>query len=152
MKTVSISSPYTILEQFREHLQSFTEAAKFEKERFLIDHQFETVTYLNWEAPQARGTYSLFTEEFTLFWCISGVYVTDLGSPPLSNSTIVVINIAPVNEFSPQLTHDQSAVVTVKENYDPGNELVLMDVNATDNDFGVQGKMERFTQKHFTDW
>ena len=51
MKTVSISFPYTILEQFREHLQSFTEAAKFEKERFLIDHQFETVTYLNWEAP-----------------------------------------------------------------------------------------------------
>ena len=78
--------------------------------------------------------------------------MTDLGSPPLSNSTIVVINIAPVNEFSPQLTHDQSAVVTVKENYDPGNGLVLMDVNAIDNDFGVQGKMERFTQKHFTDW
>lgn len=64
----------------------------------------------------------------------------------------MVINIAPVNEFSPQLTHDQSAVVTVKENYDPGNGLVLMDVNATDNDFGVQGKIERFTQKHFTDW
>lgn len=67
--------------------------------------------------------------------------MTDLGSPPLSNSTVVVINIVPVNEFSPQLTHGQSASVTVKENYDPGNGLVLVDVNATDKDFGEQGKM-----------
>lgn len=51
MKTVSISAPLQSLNQFREHLQSFTEATKFEKECFLIDHQFETVTYLNWEAP-----------------------------------------------------------------------------------------------------
>lgn len=67
--------------------------------------------------------------------------MTDHGSPTLSNSTVVTINIAPVNEFSPQFTHRQSAPVTVKENQDPGKGLVLIDVNATDKDFGEQGKL-----------
>ena len=73
---------------------------------------------------------------------ISGIQVTDQGLPALSNSTVVTINISPVNEFSPQFTHRQSAPVTVKENLDPGNGLVLFDVNATDKDFGEQGKLQ----------
>lgn len=67
--------------------------------------------------------------------------MTDQGSPQLTNSTVVTINISPVNEFSPQFTHRQSAPVTVKENQDPGSGLVLIDVNATDKDFGEQGKL-----------
>ena len=66
--------------------------------------------------------------------------MTDMGVPPLTNSTNVLINISPVNEFSPQITHDLSATVTVKENQETGNGLVLIDVNATDKDFGQQGK------------
>lgn len=67
--------------------------------------------------------------------------MTDLGVPQLSNSTVVTINISPVNEFSPQFAHNKSAPVTVIENQDPGNGLVLFDLNATDKDFGEQGKL-----------
>ena len=65
--------------------------------------------------------------------------MTDQGLPALSNSTVVTIQISPVNEFSPQFTHNQSVSVIVKENQHPGNGLVLFDVNAADKDFGEQG-------------
>jgi len=65
--------------------------------------------------------------------------VTDQGLPALSNFTVVTISISPVNEFSPQFTHNQSVSVIVKENQHPGNGLVLFDVNAADKDFGEQG-------------
>ena len=64
-----------------------------------------------------------------------------MGVPPLNNSTYVSINISPVNEFSPQFTHRLSALVRVKENQETGNGLALIDVNATDKDFGLQGKL-----------
>ena len=64
--------------------------------------------------------------------------MTDQGLPALSNSTVVTIQISPVNEFSPQFTN-QSVSVIVKENQHPGNGLVLFDVNAADKDFGEQG-------------
>lgn len=67
--------------------------------------------------------------------------MTDQGSPALSNSTVVTIHISPVNEFSPQLTYNQSVSVIVKENRHPGNGLVLFDVNAADKDFGEQGML-----------
>ena len=66
--------------------------------------------------------------------------MTDLGVPQRSNFTNVIINILPVNEFSPQFSHSLSAKVRVKENQGIGNGLVLIDVNATDRDFGQQGK------------
>lgn len=65
--------------------------------------------------------------------------MTDQGLPALSNFTVVTISISPVNEFSPQFTHNQSVSVIVKENQHPGNGLVLFDVNAADKDFGEQG-------------
>lgn len=65
--------------------------------------------------------------------------MTDMGVPPMSNSTHVLINISPVNEFPPQFAHGLSALVKVKENQETGNGLVLIDVNATDKDFGQQG-------------
>lgn len=70
-----------------------------------------------------------------------GVHVTDSGTPIAhhSNST-VVISIAPVNEFSPQFTHRNSASLSVEENIPVVGRLVLIKVNATDQDFGLQGK------------
>lgn len=65
--------------------------------------------------------------------------MTDQGLPALSNFTVVTISISPVNEFSPQFTHNQSVSVIVKENQHPGNGLVLFNVNAADKDFGEQG-------------
>ena len=73
--------------------------------------------------------------------------MTDLGSPTaLSNSTTVVINILPVNEFSPQFTHGHSARVSVRENQSTGDGLVLFDVNATDIDIGEQGKSCQYAE------
>ena len=65
--------------------------------------------------------------------------MTDQGLPALGNTTVVTIHISPVNEFSPQFTHNQSVSVIVKENQYPGNGVVLFHVNATDKDFGEQG-------------
>lgn len=73
---------------------------------------------------------------------ISGVQVTDMGVPQLTNSTLVLINVRPVNEFSPQITNGPSANVTVKENKGTGAGGVLFDVDARDHDFGPQGNQE----------
>lgn len=65
--------------------------------------------------------------------------MTDMGVSPLINSTLVLINVQPVNEFSPQITNGPSANVTVKENRETGAGVVLFDVDARDYDFGPQG-------------
>jgi hypothetical protein len=67
---------------------------------------------------------------------------TDLGSPkPLHNTSTVIIDVTPVNEFSPYFTHGTLQDINIKENVDVrDNGLELVDVNATDKDYGIQGQ------------
>ena len=69
------------------------------------------------------------------------IQVTDLGTPTPRNNTIQVnITIVPVNEFTPQLSHVSSYNFSFVENVSPGiGGVYVLDVNATDNDYGEHG-------------
>ncbi|XP_048585401.1 fibrocystin-L isoform X2 [Nematostella vectensis] len=68
-----------------------------------------------------------------------GVYVTDQGSPPRGNSTTVHIQVTPVNEFSPIFRRGVSRNLTIREHLDVGLGLALIDLDAKDKDYGIQG-------------
>ena len=69
----------------------------------------------------------------------------DRGLVSLYNTTNVILHIIPVNEYSPQFTHVKSATFRIKENQECGREgLLLIDLNATDADYGVQGKIKYY--------
>lgn len=46
-----------------------------------------------------------------------------------------------MNEFAPYFTHNTSRDINIKENFNIGDGgLELVDVNATDRDYGIQGQ------------
>ena len=57
----------------------------------------------------------------------------------LYNTSAVRISITPVNEYPPRFTHRNSSRFNIQENLPVPNGLVLIDVNATDKDYGPQG-------------
>ena len=64
----------------------------------------------------------------------------DGGSPiPLSNDVLVTIEIESVNEFPPQLLHSDSLYVKIPEDTAVGSRVT--DINATDKDFGLDGRL-----------
>ena len=64
----------------------------------------------------------------------------DLGTPVSYNTTVQVnITITTVNEFTPQLQHADTFNFSYPENADPGKGVLVVDVNATDGDYGIHG-------------
>lgn len=68
------------------------------------------------------------------------IQVTDLGTPPKNSKIQVNITIAPVNEYTPQLSHASSYNFSFVENVSPDiGGVLVFDVNATDDDYGEHG-------------
>lgn len=68
------------------------------------------------------------------------IFVEDLGTPDSLNSSVVLnITITAVNEFTPQLLHDSSFNFSIAENQAVGDGVMVVQVNATDQDYGDQG-------------
>lgn len=65
------------------------------------------------------------------------VNATDKGSPSLSNTVVVTIEIISVNEFIPQLHQPESVYVRINETTSSGSRVWV--VKATDKDFGIDG-------------
>ena len=63
----------------------------------------------------------------------------DRGQVPLHSDVLVTIEIESVNEFSPELQHSASIYVKVPEDAAIGS--IIADINATDKDFGLDGKL-----------
>ena len=64
----------------------------------------------------------------------------DLGEVVSFNTSVHVnITIAAINEFTPALQHADNFNFTLAENTSPGDGVVLVDINATDADYGVHG-------------
>nr|DBA30644.1 TPA: hypothetical protein GDO54_006599 [Pyxicephalus adspersus] len=63
---------------------------------------------------------------------------TDLGSPPLSSKTTVILRVSDVNDNAPTFTQSTYNVF-IKENSDPGT--LLCTVSATDTDEGVNSDL-----------
>lgn len=70
------------------------------------------------------------------------VFAKDLGTPvSLNTSAELNINISPVNEFTPQLLHDLKFNFSFPENAGVGDGVFVVEVNATDQDYGEQGEI-----------
>lgn len=68
------------------------------------------------------------------------IFVEDLGTPQSLNTSVTLnISITAVNEFTPQLQHDSSFNFSFAENAPVGNGVLVVQVNATDQDYGEQG-------------
>lgn len=67
------------------------------------------------------------------------VEARDRGQVSLSNDVLVTIEIESVNEFPPELQHSESVYVKIPENTAIGCRVA--DINATDKDFGLDGKL-----------
>lgn len=76
-----------------------------------------------------------------LFYSLS-VFVEDLGTPVSLNSSVVLnISISAVNEFTPELNHSSSFNFSFAENAAVGDGVPVVKVNATDQDYGDQGRV-----------
>ena len=70
------------------------------------------------------------------------VFVEDQGTPQSLNSSVTLnISIVAVNEFTPQLQHDSSFNFSFAENAAVGEGMLVVQVNATDQDYGEQGEV-----------
>ena len=70
------------------------------------------------------------------------IFVKDLGTPQSLNSSVVLhISITPANEFTPQLLHGPSYNFSFPENAAVGDGVPVVQVNATDQDYGDQGRI-----------
>ena len=69
------------------------------------------------------------------------VFVKDMGTPSLNTSVTLNISISLVNEFTPQLQHDSSFNFSFAENAPVGDGVFVVQVNATDQDYGEQGQV-----------
>ena len=67
------------------------------------------------------------------------VSVTDKGSPPQQAQINVTIELTPVNEFAPVLSHADRESVQMLEDAAVGARV--FDVNATDQDYGEDGRL-----------
>lgn len=66
------------------------------------------------------------------------VEARDKGTPvSLSKDIMVTIEILSVNEFPPKLQHSEYLYVKISEDIAPGSKII--DINATDQDFGQDG-------------
>ena len=70
------------------------------------------------------------------------IFVQDLGTPQSLNSSVILnISITPANEFTPQFLHEASFNFSFAENAGVGDGVLVVQVNATDEDFGDQGRI-----------
>lgn len=70
------------------------------------------------------------------------IFVKDLGTPQSLNSSVVLhISITPANEFTPHLLHGPSYNFSFPENAAVGDGIPVVQVNATDQDYGDQGRI-----------
>ena len=70
------------------------------------------------------------------------IFVKDMGTPQSLNSSVVLhISITPANEFTPQLLHGPSHNFSFPENAAVGDGVPVVQVNATDQDYGDQGRV-----------
>ena len=70
------------------------------------------------------------------------IFVKDLGVPQSLNTSVLLnISITAVNEFTPQLQHDSSFNFSFAENAAVGDGMLVVQVNATDQDYGEQGRV-----------
>ena len=68
------------------------------------------------------------------------ILAKDQGAPVSLNSSVELrINVSAVNEFTPQLLHGSSFNFSFLENVGVGQGVFVVQVNATDDDFGDQG-------------
>lgn len=67
------------------------------------------------------------------------VEALDKGQVPLTSEVLVTIEIVSVNEFAPQLQHSASIYVKIPENTAVGS--IVVDINGTDRDFGMDGQL-----------
>lgn len=67
------------------------------------------------------------------------VEALDKGQVPLTSEVLVTIEIVSVNEFAPQLQHSASIYVKIPENTAVGS--IVVDINGTDRDFGMEGQL-----------
>ena len=68
---------------------------------------------------------------------------TDGGSPPLTTSSIVLVSVAPVNEFAPAFSQN-SYSATIAESSSAGTSI--LQVVAEDMDAGLDGEVEYFIE------
>lgn len=70
------------------------------------------------------------------------IFAKDLGVPESHNTSVTLnINITAVNEFTPQLQHNSSFTFSFPENAPVGDGVLITQVNATDQDYGDQGRV-----------
>ena len=70
------------------------------------------------------------------------IFVKDLGTPVSLNTSLVLnISITAANEFTPQLLHGSSFNFSFAENVAVGDGVIVVQVNATDQDYGDQGRV-----------
>lgn len=69
------------------------------------------------------------------------VLAQDMGTPSMNTNVTLNISITPVNEFTPQLQHNSSFNFSFAENVPVGDGVFVFDVNATDQDYGEQGRV-----------
>lgn len=85
----------------------------------------------------------MFNPDVPCHYCnffLTGIQATDLGKPTSLNSTsTLTVIVKPINEFAPEFTQKTLQTFNLKENVKVGGGLVLVDVNATDKDYGSQG-------------
>lgn len=67
------------------------------------------------------------------------VVATDKGTPSLSNTVVVTIEILSVNEFAPQLQQPETVYTRINDTTRVGSRVWA--VKATDKDFGVDGSL-----------
>ncbi|KAM8910673.1 protocadherin gamma-C5-like [Spinachia spinachia] len=92
--------------------------------------------------PSFSNSYALVTsgvlDRERVSWYNIEIIATDSGSPPLSSSKIISVNITDVNDNPPVFTQP-SYHVYLKENGVPGS--ILYSVSASDVDFGENAKI-----------
>lgn len=91
---------------------------------------------------QVNASYDLDQEPRPNFNHYLVIFVEDLGTPERLNSSVQLnISITAVNEFTPQLLHASSFNFSFAENAAVGDGVTVVRVNATDQDYGDQGRV-----------
>ena len=69
------------------------------------------------------------------------ILAEDMGTPSFNSTVVLNITITEVNEFAPQLLHESAINFSFVENGPVGDGVFVMQVNATDQDYGDQGRV-----------
>ena len=91
---------------------------------------------------KVNGSYDLDQEPRPGFNHSLVIFVEDLGTPQSLNTSVTLnISITAVNEFTPQLQHNSTFNFSFAENSPVGDGVLVVQVNATDEDYGKQGRV-----------